>query len=102
MISFKKKPSKEALKKHDLREKNNGGKRSEKIQKKKSSLSKSELTDKSSGLAASVPKLGPEIKKLSQSIPSHLRKYVWERERVNALMFITKQNAAALPNTCCK
>ena len=110
--------SKEAIKKHDPKEKNNRQKKQKKIQK-KSSLPKLELTNKSAGLATSARKfekskpskeasllrrsviseqksgqinqyskkkatfaLRPKhtIKKISRSIPSYLRKYVWERD----------------------
>ena len=149
--------SKEALKKHDPKEKNTRRKKQEKIQKKKSSLPKSELTNKSIGSATSAPKsgsknqdsmeksvspkfekskpskeaflsgrsvtsapksgsknqdfkeksvspkfeesesskgdflsgksvtsaqkLGHKFNKISRYIPSHLRKYIWERDR---------------------
>ena len=88
--------SKEAIKKHDPKEKNIREKKQEKIQK-KSSLLKLELTNKSAGLATSARKSGQtnqyskekatfapkprrQIKKISRSIPSHLRKYIWEKD----------------------
>ena len=44
-----------------------------------------------------------QIKKVSRYIPSHLRKYIWKRDKkANALMFIMRQNDAALPGTFCK
>ena len=95
--------SKEALKKHDPKEKNIREKKQEKIQKKKSSLPKSELTNKSAGLATSAPKSGQtnqyaketsvfapkpvsptnqkqHKKTVGRYIPSYLRKYIWERD----------------------
>ena len=108
--------SKEAVKKHDPREKNIRQKKQEKIQK-KSSLLKLELTNKSAGLTTFAQKfeesksseaslsrravisvkseqinqyskekatfaLRPkhQVKKISRSIPSHFRKYVWQRD----------------------
>ena len=110
--------SKEALKKHDPKEKNIREKKQEKIQK-KSSFPKLELINKSAGLVTSArkfekskssreaslsgrsvtssrksgqinqyskekatfaPKPKHQIKKISPSIPSHLRKYIWERD----------------------
>ena len=59
--------SKEALKKHDPKEKNTRRKKQEKIQKKKSSLPKSELTNKSIGPATSAPKSGSKIKILRKN-----------------------------------
>ena len=88
--------SKEAVKKHDPKEKNIRKKKQEKIQE-KSSLPKLELTNKSAGLTGSsrksgqtnqytkekatfAPKSEHQIKKISRFVPSHLRKYVWERD----------------------
>ena len=96
--------SKEAVKKHDPRMKNTRQRKEEKIQE-NLSVKKQEFKDKSVELAfTSAPKLGqkneiPEhfkalsgkpvisapkarhqIKKVSRSIPSHLRKYIWKRD----------------------
>ena len=97
--------SKEALKKHDPRTKNTRQRKEEKIQE-KSSVKKQNLKDKSVELAVtstpklrekdkipehlealsgkpvtSAPKLEHTIKKINRYIPSHLRKYIWERDK---------------------
>ena len=72
--------SKEALKRHDPREKNTRQRKEKKVQK-NPSVKKQEFTDKSAELAVTfAPKSEHQIKKISRSIPSHLRKYVWERD----------------------
>ena len=73
--------SKEALKKHDPRRKNTRQRKEEKIQK-NPSVKKQECKDKSAELAVTfAPKPRHQIKKISRSIPSHLRKYIWERDQ---------------------
>ena len=100
--------SKEALKKHDPRMKNTRQRKEEKIQE-KPSVKKQEFKDKSVELAVTsapklrkkneipehletlsgkpvtaiqnAPKLRQKPKKISRSIPSHLRKYIWERDK---------------------
>ena len=72
--------SKEALKRHDPREKNTRQRKEKKVQE-NPSVKKQEFTDKSAELAVTfAPKSEHQIKKISRSIPSHLRKYVWERD----------------------
>ena len=89
--------SKEALKKHDPREKNTRQRKEEKVQE-NPSVKKQEFKGKSIELAVtSAPKseqidqyskekptfaLRPkhQIKKISRSISSYLRKYIWERD----------------------
>ena len=112
--------SKEAVKKHDPREKNTRQRKEEKVQK-NPSVKKQEFKDKSVELAVTfapklrqkdqtpehlealsgkpvtsaksgqinqyskekstfAPKRKHQIKKISRYIPSHLRKYVWERD----------------------
>ena len=89
--------SKEALKKHDPKEKIIRQKKEEEIQK-NTSLRKQEfkggstalvtaassrrqkLTDKSTGLDTSAPKSEYGFKKISRYIPSRLKKYIWERD----------------------
>ena len=86
--------SKEALKKYDPQRKNTRQKKQ-----KNPSVKKQKFKDKSAELtvtsasklrqidqyskekATSAPKSGHGIKKLSRSIPSHLRKYIWERDK---------------------
>ena len=88
--------SKEALKKHDPREKNTR-QRKEKIQE-NPSVKKQEFKNKSGELTATfapksgqinqyskekatfAPKPRHQIKKISRYIPSYLRKYVWKRD----------------------
>ena len=89
--------SKEALKKHDPGEKNTRQRKEEKIQENPSvkkqefkgksielaatSAPKSEQTDQySKEKSTSAKKLRHQIKKISRSVPSHLRKYIWERD----------------------
>ena len=72
--------SKEALKKHDPREKNTRQRKEEKVQE-NPSVKKQEFKNKSVKLTATfAPKPRHQIKKLSRYIPSYLRKYVWERD----------------------
>ena len=53
----------------------------EKVQE-NTSVKKPEFKDKSAELAATfAPKLKHQIKKISRYIPSHLRKYIWERDK---------------------
>ena len=73
--------SKEAIKKHAPREKNTRQRKEEKVQE-NPSIKKQEFTDKSAELAVTfAPKSGHQIKKISRSIPSHLRKYIWARDQ---------------------
>ena len=90
--------SKEALKKHDPGEKTTRQRKEEKVQE-KPSVKKPKFKDKSVELAVtSAPKSEQinqyskekatfalrskhQIKKVSRHIPSHLRKYIWKREK---------------------
>ena len=89
--------SKEAVKKHDPREKNTRQRKEEKVQE-NLSVEKQEFKDKSAELAVTfapksehinqyskekatfAPKPRHQIKKINRTIPSCLRKYIWERD----------------------